>query len=43
MERFEAKLGNAKQPLLDGTGPDRVYYSAFGYTNGADKNFLPYG
>ena len=43
MESVEAKIGNAKQPLFDGTGPDRIYYSAFGDTNDADKNVLPYG
>ena len=39
MERVEAKIGNYKQPLFDGTDPDRVYYSAFGDTEDADDNF----
>ena len=43
MERVEAKIGNAKQPLFDGSDPDRVYYSAFGDTNNADVNILTYG
>ena len=43
MYRVEAIIGNAKQPLFDGTDPDRLYYSDFGDTNDSDKNFLPYG
>ena len=43
MERVEAKIGNAKQPLFDGMEPDRVYYSAFGDTDNTDENVLPYG
>ena len=43
MERVEAKIGNAKQPLFDGSDPDRVYYSAFGDTNNSDVNILTYG
>ena len=43
MECVEAKIGNSEQPLFNGTEPDRVYYSAFGDTNDADKNLLPYG
>ena len=43
MERVEAKIGNAKQPLFDGTDPERVYYSAFGEIDDADNNVLPYG
>ena len=43
MERVETKFGNNKQPLFDGTDPDRVYYSYFGDTDNADKNLLPYG
>ena len=39
MEPVEAKIGNYKQPLFDGTDPDRVYYSAFGDTEDADDNF----
>ena len=43
MEHVEAKIGNAKQPLFDGTDPERVYYSDSGDTNDADNNVLPYG
>ena len=43
MESVEAKIGNAKQPLFDGTDPERVYYSAFGNTDDADNSMLPYG
>ena len=43
MEQVEAKIGNAKQPLFDDTEPDRVYYSAFGDTGGADKLFYLIG
>ena len=43
MERVEAKIVNSKQPLFDGTEPDIVYYSAFGDTDDADNNLLPYG
>ena len=37
MERVEAKISNAKQHLFYGTEPDRVCYSAFGYTNDSEK------
>ena len=43
MEHVEAKIGNDKQPLFDGTKPDIVYYSAFGDTNYAEDNMVPYG
>ena len=43
MEHAEAKIGNYKQPLFDGTETDILYQSAFGYTDNADKNVLPYG
>ena len=43
MEHVEAKIGNAKQPLFDGTEPDRVYYSDFGDTKYSEDNLLPYG
>ena len=43
MERVETKILNAKQPLFDGTYPDRVCYSDYGETDDADDNLLPYG
>ena len=43
MERVEANIGNSKQPLFDGTDPDRVYYSTFWYTKNSDNNVLTYG
>ena len=43
MECVEAKIGNSKQPLSDGTDPDRVYYSYFGDTNYDDNNVSHYG
>ena len=43
MERVEAKIGNAKQPLFDGTDSDRVYYSDFRCTYDADDRILIYG
>ena len=43
MERVEAKIVNATQPLFDGTDPYRVYYSTFGDTKDADQNKLFYG
>ena len=42
MERVETKIGNSKQPLFDGTEPDRLYCSTFGYTDNASYNLLPY-
>ena len=43
LEFVEAKIGNDNQPLFYGTDKDRVYYSAFGVTNDAEDNMLPYG
>ena len=43
MERVEAKIGNSKKTLFDGTEPDRVYWSDFGDTDNADDNMFPYG
>ena len=43
MEHVEAKIGNTKQPLFDGTEPYRVYYSAFRDTGDTGNNLLPYG
>ena len=43
MDHMEAKIGNSKQPLFDGTDTDRVNYSAFGETVNADENMLPFG
>ena len=43
MECVQAKIGNSKQPLFDGTEPYILYYSAFGDTDDADDNLLPYG
>ena len=43
LEFVEAKNGNDNQPLFGGTDKDRVYYSAFGVTNDAEDNMLPYG
>ena len=39
---MEDQFINSKKPLFDGTDPYRVYYIAFGDTNDADKNLLPY-
>ena len=38
MELVEAKIGNAKLSLFDGTNPDIIYYSDFGDTGDAEKN-----
>ena len=43
MERVEAKIGNTKQHLFDGTNPDRLYCSDFGDTGDDDANMLHYG
>ena len=43
MKRVEAKIVNAKKPLFDGTDPYRVYYSAFGDTNDAEKHITLWG
>ena len=43
MERVEAQIGNAKQPLFDGMKPDIVHYGAFWGTNNSDDIVLPYG
>ena len=43
IERVEAKIGNSKQPLFDGTDTYRVYYSAFGDTRDAGNKVLLYG
>ena len=43
MDRVETKIGNDNQPMFDGIDPDRVYNSAFGYTNDSGYNVLPYG
>ena len=43
MERGKSKIVNYKQYLFDGIDPDRVYNSAFGYTNDSGYNVLPYG
>ena len=40
---MESKIVNAKQPLFDGTDPDRVYNSDYGDINYDDGNVLPYG
>ena len=40
---MEAKIGNAKQPMFDGTYPDIVYYNDFWDTSDYDNNMLPYG
>ena len=37
------KIVNVKQPLFDGVGPNRLYYSDFGDTNNADNKLLYYG
>ena len=43
MERVEAKIGNANQPMFDVTELDRVYYTSFGDTDDDGNNVLPYG
>ena len=40
---MEVKIGNTKQPLFDGTKPDRLYYSEFGDTYNTENNVLHYG
>ena len=42
MEHVEAKIGNSKKPLFDGTEPDRVYYSDFGDKDNSDDKVLLY-
>ena len=42
MEHVEAKIGNSKKPLFDGTDPEGVYYSDFGDKDNSDDNVLPY-
>ena len=43
MDSLESKIGNQKQPTFNVVSPSSIYYEAFGDSDDADDNVLPYG